>query len=1058
MQALPQTWHPRPHSRSGVGWISNCLALVLYPFLPFTVFSGLDEIPPSTAYTRAATAGDTQALQTAVLASYAQGEYARAHEFARNAVEVSRLEFGDGSTNFAYSLDLLAGTSKAMGQIPEAVTLCERSLAIREKVLPADHPDLAWSLFTLAALHDSAGDYSRALDLANRSLAIREKTLGPDHPQTGDALAILARIYLHIGDYPRAIEISDRALAICCRPSTFEPYTVLQCLSDRALACADIGLYEFALEQYQLVRILNERVYGPAHPFVATDLQNLASIHADLGNTDEALKLYQRSIEIAEAALGRDHPGRALTLCNLAKLQQEKGESTLAIETYQQALSLIEKAYGPRHRSAAQALNGMALVSKSVGDFKAAEEMFLRSVDILEGALGQEHPDVATVLNNLASIYESQGRPQEAVDMYRRSLAIYDTSPGTGYGQAIGIRWSLALLHLKRGDMASALQPAAQAMTLRRQQLMHRYSRSTDRQAFAAARQSSVDSHLFHSACAHASELSLPIGPALGAFQLALTKALLEEVRIAEAAFTIESDQPTRLLREQRDALLAEIQRVTASPLNAEERDSRLHLLEAKLREADTLLRERNSQRFPGLIDGAATHSDITQSMPVGAALIDLVQYRRCEFTTPEAGVKELRYAVYLTIPRSEEQGNAGLGRVDLGEAAPIDEAVGTIARRMSAGQYAAKDLSQALERVSQLVYSPLAVHLTNVSHLIVCPDGQLSRLPFEMLSHEGRFLIEDKLISYVGSGREIVRLAKATESVQTNAPLVMGNPDFDLDLTEMDASPVQLAGVGAAAAVEEESSASVASFSRAPMPVVCTLSRDYRGLHFNPLPGAEGEAREAAKLLGEETVLRLGSEAREAELKSVVSPSVLHLSTHGFFLSDQEFKLTNSLRDDLFSLGDLGKRPRFGQGDWENPMIRCGLALAGANNASIITNTVAEDGLLTGLEAALLNLQGTELVILSACDTGSGDVKIGEGVMSLRRAFRIAGAQTVLASHWKVNDRATARLMTEFIRRWREGTPRGEAWHQAQLSLLRSSDFSNSYFWAAFTLTGQWR
>jgi CHAT domain-containing protein len=136
-------------------------------------------------------------------------------------------------------------------------------------------------------------------------------------------------------------------------------------------------------------------------------------------------------------------------------------------------------------------------------------------------------------------------------------------------------------------------------------------------------------------------------------------------------------------------------------------------------------------------------------------------------------------------------------------------------------------------------------------------------------------------------------------------------------------------------------------------------------------------------------------------------------------------------------------------------------MALAGANHASQITNAVAEDGVLTGLEASLLNLQGTELVILSACDSGTGEVKIGEGVMSLRRAFRIAGAQTVLASHWPVNDKATSQLMTEFIRRWRSGEPRVKAWREAQLSLLHSkehSEYSNPYFWAAFTLTGQWR
>src|ERR1035437_3768164 len=118
----------------------------------------------------------------------------------------------------------------------------------------------------------------------------------------------------------------------------------------------------------------------------------------------------------------------------------------------------------------------------------------------------------------------------------------------------------------------------------------------------------------------------------------------------------------------------------------------------------------------------------------------------------------------------------------------------------------------------------------------------------------------------------------------------------------------------------------------------------------------------------------------------------------------------------------------------------------------------MAEDGVLTGLEASLLNLQGTELVILSACDSGTGEVKIGEGVMSLRRAFLIAGVQNVLTSHWNVNDEATSRLMTEFIRRWRSGEPRAKAWREAQLSLLHTNEFKNPFFWAAFTLTGQWR
>ena len=235
------------------------------------------------------------------------------------------------------------------------------------------------------------------------------------------------------------------------------------------------------------------------------------------------------------------------------------------------------------------------------------------------------------------------------------------------------------------------------------------------------------------------------------------------------------------------------------------------------------------------------------------------------------------------------------------------------------------------------------------------------------------------------------------------------------------------------------------------------SVRRDARGTKFPAPPGAKAAARSVATLLGADCVLRVGPDAREEELKAAVSPRVLHLATHGFYLSDQEFRRTNALRDSW--LGNSGTRwnASLPKDDWENPLVRCGIALAGANHAGQITNVVAEDGLLTGLEASLLNLQWTELVILSACDSGTGEVQIGEGVMSLRRAFRIAGAQTVLASHWKVSDKATSQLMTEFIRRWRSGEPRAKAWREAQLFLLHSKEFANPYFWAAFTLTGQW-
>ena len=141
----------------------------------------------------------------------------------------------------------------------------------------------------------------------------------------------------------------------------------------------------------------------------------------------------------------------------------------------------------------------------------------------------------------------------------------------------------------------------------------------------------------------------------------------------------------------------------------------------------------------------------------------------------------------------------------------------------------------------------------------------------------------------------------------------------------------------------------------------------------------------------------------------------------------------------------------------WENPLKRCLLPLAGANNFKP-TMTANDDGILTGIEAAELNLQGTRLVVLSACETDLGDTVVGQGAMSLRRAFRIAGAESVLASQWRVSDKATALLMTTFFDSWKAGKSKSDAWREAQLSLLKSDTYNNPYFWASFTLMGDWR
>jgi len=215
-------------------------------------------------------------------------------------------------------------------------------------------------------------------------------------------------------------------------------------------------------------------------------------------------------------------------------------------------------------------------------------------------------------------------------------------------------------------------------------------------------------------------------------------------------------------------------------------------------------------------------------------------------------------------------------------------------------------------------------------------------------------------------------------------------------------------------------------------------------GAYFPPLPGTAEEASEIERLARNAIVLT-GAQATEAALKQVSRPRVLHIATHGFFLNGAAAGVGEKERD-------LQKVPADGA-RIENPSLRSGLALAGAN----LRKSGDDDGILTALEAAGLDLWGTKLVVLSACNTGVGDVRSGDGVYGLRRALVLAGSETQVMSLWRVSDRGTKELMVEYYKRLLRGEGRGEALRQVQLQMLKSKNRNHPYYWASFIQSGEW-
>jgi CHAT domain-containing protein/tetratricopeptide (TPR) repeat protein len=998
-----------------------------------------------------------------------QGRPLDAIPLLERALAISEKKFGRESTEAATALASLGNARAQAGQFEPALASLKRSLQIREEILSPTNPDLGMATFNLGFVYAQAGNYGLAMPLLERSKALFEKSYIPRDGVTAGPFALalnnLGSAQLNIGEYDKGISTLQRGLAVNELAFGNASINLVDPLNSLAEAYSTRGDFDRAQPLLERALRLLEGAPSFLNGVRVSALNSLAWMLLNIGDDDAASKLFSQAKDLGEKQLDSTAIPVASSLDGLALINERRGNIAGALALSERSLRIREKKLGPSDLSVAVGLHNASELVERSGDPDRARSMLQKALAIEQKTLPSNHPNIGKTLDRLATLAFRRGNFSEAQDLWRESIAIADSaapdSPDTC--QRLG---GLGSAEIFNGDVPKGVAEFVEAWKRLRRCIAGQTVFQKGSSAASLQKQEQFGRDWFNSLCELAPlTTAQPAAAQSGAEQLAFGKALLEEIETIRTKLTAEGRTQVQALREQADSARMRLMAISTPEgswmvrQTTDWQNSQRDKVEAELKGIEEKLASASGLVSQIISESKLSLTEIARHLPPNAALVDFVQYRRydAQWTGQGYAAHEQRYAAYLTFPLVGDSANVVVERVDLGEAAPIDEAVGTIAKRFAAGQYRAKDLPPAFQRLSDLVYAPLAKHLSNASHLIICPDGQLNRIPFEMLPVGNKFLVEEKTISYVTSGREVVRLAGSKSNIQSSKSLVMGDPDFDFDLKSFPEKRVTRVPNSNEEA-RGESGTSVAHSSENGLAVTRSLSRDYRGLKFKPLPGAEAEARSVAKLLGGDAVLRLGPEAREAELKSVRSPRVLDLATHGFFLSDQEFSHTNSGNADLMT--GLGAR----QGvpttktDWENPLARCGIALAGANRASQIPNAVAEDGLLTGLEASLLNLQGTELVILSACDSGSGEVKIGEGVMSLGLAFRIAGAETVLASHWNVNDKATSLLMTEFMRRWRAGESRANAWREAQLTLLRSKDFSNPFFWAAFTLTGEWR
>jgi CHAT domain-containing protein len=427
------------------------------------------------------------------------------------------------------------------------------------------------------------------------------------------------------------------------------------------------------------------------------------------------------------------------------------------------------------------------------------------------------------------------------------------------------------------------------------------------------------------------------------------------------------------------------------------------------------------------LRDASLEH--VAAALPEDSALVELACFD--EWTLPGPLAPPESKSRYLALVLHAGKPEA-VAFVDLGYAEHIDGLVASYRSAVTCEQesvdgrtwnlpasLAAPVVPEAGEAL-RVALDPLLVALGSTRRVFVAPDGELCRLPLEVVpAAGGGYLVDEYHFSYLTSGRDLLRFGAGAVGAPGEA-VVIADPDFDL-----------------------------AAVKGAPPEAPAATALQSRDLHgnvgpFTRLPGIEKEGRAVAKQL--QVTPWLGAEALEERLRALRSPRVLHVATHGFFLHDQATPAAPA--------GDpFGRLVAAGR---ENPLLRSGLALAGANTwlAGRPLPPEAGDGLLNGEDVAGMDLGATELVVLSACETGLGEVHRGEGVYGLRRAFTVAGAKTLVMSLWKVPDEETQRLMQTFYEGLSKGQGRSEALREAQKKLRAENP--RPRYWGAFICQGE--
>jgi tetratricopeptide (TPR) repeat protein len=949
------------------------------------------------------------------LAYAALGEYGRARQAYAVALRVFRAQ-PEPTDGLAFALNNLAQTLVDVGENAAADDLLEESLAVRRGLHGTNSAAYATALLNRGMSLLKRSEVDRAKPMLEEALSTLRSQRGDGHPDVTVAVNALGYLHRRLGHYADAENLLRWALSL--QEATMAPddpriAATLDNLAGVLHARGDVGNAHRLFGQATEILVAHG---GPPTQSLGTVLNNHGQLLLEVGRIEEADRILTRALAIAEAA---HNDVATATVANNLGLVRSRANDPSAVPLLERGLTLRRSALGEDNPDVAQSLNNVAVAIQD-SDPDRARSLLEQSLVIRRRLLGDDHPDVAEAENNLSFLVDDRSRVavllEDAVRIRR------ETNDGPALVDTLT---NLALTYVLLDRREEAVELYREAAEVRDRLIDRVAALSTERERLAYLTPVRAELSLFLTAV-RARLADQPDAVRLACDLVLRRKGIVAEGVARRRAAVLSGRYPS--LRDQireLDALRAQLARLTLGPSSAEsEVTAQIAELQGRYDVLDITLASQVPELGVDRRSRGADVSTIMAALEKGSALVEFVRVTtRDPFAGPAVHDEFAWYAaVVVTADGVDGSGSVvdavdsvNARFVDLGPADVIDYLVGIVRSAITGRTEGAdrdarvgtpelspdQDVGQrAGEALRELVVDRLG--LDQGRRLYLAPDGELTRLPFEVLpTNDGGRLVDEYVISYLSTGRDLLRFTHATETVSSDA-VVVADPDYDLRLPASHGKAV----------------ASRASSARP------------TAMRFVRLPGTRKEGVQVAALLGVEPIL--GGLALEATIKECAGPRVLHIATHGFFEPDSE----------------PPERRRA-------HVVRSGLALAGANASSDgrALPPEAEDGVLTADDLTGMDLVGTALVVLSACETGLGRVHVGEGVFGLRRAVALAGAETLVMSLWRVPDEESCELMVDFHRRLKAGSDRAQALRAAQLALRERRP--DPFYWGAFVCEG---